>query len=86
MNRPFENGLTLGSNNPEHDREDSSLFLTNEIDPSCYQLSQNYFTLGQLLGQMGYQVVRGKEWVYFGGMEGGSRHGMGVLVTKNTVY
>jgi hypothetical protein len=86
MSRPFEHGLTLGSNNPEHDREDSSLFLPNEIEPSSYQLSQNYFTLGQLLGQEGYQVVRGKDWVYFGGMEDGNRHGMGVLITKNTVY
>jgi hypothetical protein len=31
-------------------------------------------------------VVRGKDSLYFGGMDNGSRHGLGVVITKLTLY
>lgn len=85
MSRPFEPVLSL-THNPEHDFHESSLFSPGEVDPDTHQLSQNYFTSAQLLSQEGYQVMRGKDWVYFGGVDNGSRHGLGVLITRQTLY
>lgn len=58
----------------------------DSLRPEDYKLHQNYFTLEQLLTQETFQVVRSREYLYFGGMQEGLRHGWGVLLGRGSAY
>lgn len=70
--------------NPED--EETSRKYGRYPDPSTYEMNQSLFTRQELFGQTGFAILFENEELYFGGMYKGMKHGLGVQLTRETVY
>jgi hypothetical protein len=62
------------------------LFDPTAITPEQYKLNHNYFTLQELLQQPNYSLTQQLNLLYFGAVQNGVKHGLGVLVTPHSLY
>lgn len=51
-----------------------------------YRLHQNFFTKDDLKNQPNFTMVKGKNYMYFGGFVDHMKHGYGILVAGDTAY
>ena len=51
-----------------------------------YKLHQNIFTKSELENQDHFTIVKGKNYLYFGGQNNDLKQGWGVLVVGGTIY
>lgn len=51
-----------------------------------YKLHQNFFTKEDMRSQPSFTMVKGKNYMYFGGFVDHMKHGYGLLVAGDTIY